>query len=242
MTELLENNGVIVSMFNLEATTLDAFSEWGEEQPRPFIVLSSQKASAVRSRFDAAHELAHMLLHRHVPKSVANHNDSFKLMEDQAHRFAGALLLPARQFCDSLFAPSLDAMKVMKQKWRVAISAMIMRAGDLELINDGHRKKLFANMARRKWRTREPFDNEFVVERPAYLRRCTEVLLERGMIGPSDMTAQTGIPLNDVEQLLVLPAGRLGAALAGVDVIGDCSPHALDQGDQPDVIPFRRAQ
>jgi Zn-dependent peptidase ImmA (M78 family)/DNA-binding XRE family transcriptional regulator len=242
MTELLENNGVIVSMFDLEAETLDAFSEWGESQPRPFIVLSSSKLSAVRSRFDAAHELAHLLLHRRVPRSAANQNDCFNLMEDQAHRFASAFLLPANEFCEALYAPSLEAMRTMKQRWRVSISAMIMRATDLRLIGDDNRKKLFANMARRKWRTHEPYDDELAVERPTYLRRCIEVLLERGMIGPLDMTAQTGIPLSDVEQLTGLPAGRLEKTIGGVEIIGDDDSAPNDDIGQPHVIPFRRAQ
>jgi Zn-dependent peptidase ImmA (M78 family)/DNA-binding XRE family transcriptional regulator len=240
MTGFLENHGVIVSMFDLEASTLDAFSEWAVEEPRPFVVLSPEKRSAVRSRFDAAHELGHMLLHRSVPKSALNQNDCFNLVEDQAHRFAGAFLLPAKEFCDALYAPSLEAMRSMKQSWRVAISAMIMRAADLGMIGDAARKKLFANMARRKWRTREPFDDELEVEKPAYLRRCVDALLERGMIGPLDMTAQTGIPLNDVEQLIGLPRGRLSGDSGIVEIIGDSALDSKCHGDQLDIIPFCR--
>ncbi len=55
---LMEGKGVLVSRFELEADKLDAFSVWESASDRPYVVLAADKASAVRSRFDAAHELA----------------------------------------------------------------------------------------------------------------------------------------------------------------------------------------
>lgn len=241
MIELLENNGGITCMFDFEAATLDAFSEW-DESGRPFFVLSSEKQSAVRSRFDAAHELAHMVLHRNVPSAVANRNDCFALMEDQAHRFAGAFLLPAREFSEALYAPSLDAMRALKPLWRVSISAMVMRSFDLGLIDDNQRKKLFANIARRKWRTREPYDDQLERERPKYLQRCIEVLLDRGIVGPRDLTATTGIPVNDAERLLGLRRGTLATDQMSIDMVSDVPPDAQPEDDEPRIIQFRQAQ
>src|SRR5206468_12535337 len=46
---LVENNGAIVSRYELGARKLDAFSQWREADNAPFIVLGSDKSSASRS-------------------------------------------------------------------------------------------------------------------------------------------------------------------------------------------------
>lgn len=236
---LLETHGAIVSRFDLEAVTLDAFSEWAVGDPRPFVILSSGRNSAVRSRFDAAHELGHMLLHRQISRAAFNQNDSFSLIESQAHRFAGAFLLPASAFAESFYAPTLDALRSMKERWRVAIAAMIMRASGLGLIDGEQSKRMWMNMGRRKWRMREPLDDTLPIEQPQYLRRCMELLLERRMIGPSDISAQLGLPTMDVEQLMGLPRGALSGHAMAIEFAGDDTPPQTGP-DMPDVIPFRK--
>ena len=154
---LLENNGAVVARQELGAAKLDAFSEWSETERTPYIVLGADKSSAVRSRHDAAHELAHMILHRFMDDLPQG---SFKMIEEQAHRFAGAFLLPAKTFAGD-FCPNLDALCSMKITWRVSIQAMIVRAGNLGLIDDDQKTRLFVNLSRRGWRMREPYDDEF---------------------------------------------------------------------------------
>jgi transcriptional regulator with XRE-family HTH domain len=59
---LLENNGVVIGQSRLWADKLDALSDWDDELGgRPYFVLGLDKRSAVRSRFDAAHELGHLM-------------------------------------------------------------------------------------------------------------------------------------------------------------------------------------
>jgi hypothetical protein len=41
----------------------------------------------------------------------------FRLIEDQAHRFAAAFNLPAKGFADQLWAPTLDAFLALKPHW-----------------------------------------------------------------------------------------------------------------------------
>ncbi|MHB8892838.1 MAG: XRE family transcriptional regulator, partial [Candidatus Limnocylindrales bacterium] len=58
---MLERRGVIVSRLAAVTDEVDAFSCW--VSGRPYILLAANKDAADRSRFDAAHELAHLLLH-----------------------------------------------------------------------------------------------------------------------------------------------------------------------------------
>jgi Zn-dependent peptidase ImmA (M78 family)/transcriptional regulator with XRE-family HTH domain len=233
----LENHGAITAKFDLDATTLDAFSEWSPADQRPYVILSSDKGSAVRSRFDAAHELGHLILHRNTPESFFCHKDSFELMENQAHRFASAFLLPESAFTSALYAPTLDAFRSLKETWRVAIAAMIMRVHDLNIVNDEGAKRLWINLGRRKWRTREPLDDRLQPEAPRYLSRCISVLLERRTIAPCDLQFQTGIPAQDIEKLIGLPAGTLADAPLSVDPPTPCE----DDEDFPSVLRFPNA-
>jgi transcriptional regulator with XRE-family HTH domain len=89
----LEINGIIVWRTVFDAEALDAFSEY--RKPHPVIVLSSDKTNYFRSRFDASHELGHLILHRNVDQTTLNKSTDFKIIEDQAHLFASAFLLPS---------------------------------------------------------------------------------------------------------------------------------------------------
>ena len=74
----MENNGIIVSRIHVGAEKLDAFSQWSTSHKIPFVVLSRDKASAVRQRFDAAHELAHLVLHTGVDPKRLNTASDYK--------------------------------------------------------------------------------------------------------------------------------------------------------------------
>jgi Zn-dependent peptidase ImmA (M78 family) len=128
MVYLLENKGCIVSRVLLDADNLDAFSQWRFQEGRPYVVLGADKEAAARSRFDAAHELGHLVLHPNLDSVVLRKTAEFALLEAQAHKFAGAFLLPEARFCSEFRVPTLDALRMMKQKWKVSIGSMLMRA------------------------------------------------------------------------------------------------------------------
>src|SRR3546814_15647567 len=84
MIKLLESKGVHVFSLAEDTKNVDAFSCWRNGQP--FVFLNTFK-SAERSRFDAAHELAHLVLHRHG-------GPQGREAETEANQFASALLMP----------------------------------------------------------------------------------------------------------------------------------------------------
>jgi len=185
--------------------TLDAFSEWEPRGNRPFVILGSHKGSACRSRFDAAHELAHQVLHRAVNKSDYRPNAAFSLIEEQAHKFAAAFLLPAETFGQEVGAVSLDALLSLKQRWRVSVAAIIKRISQLRLIDAEQEKRLWMNLSRRKWRTVEPLDDIIEPEKPTFLPRCFDALVRKKVISPDEIPFQLGLPSVDIEQLIGLP-------------------------------------
>ena len=207
VTWLLENNGAIVVRQKLEAKTLDAFSNWSmDDTLRPYFILGEEKMSAVRSRFDAAHELGHMILHYHVDENVLRNTSSFKLIEKQAHHFASAFLLPEQTFSkEVLFAPNLEMLVPLKSKWRVSIAAMVKRLRQLRLISREREQRLFINISRRHWRTKEPLDDELEIEKPRVLQKALDVLREKNIINQQSLTINLALNIEDIERTIGMP-------------------------------------
>jgi Zn-dependent peptidase ImmA (M78 family)/DNA-binding XRE family transcriptional regulator len=199
---LLENHGFIVARQLFDSETLDAFSEWCESEARPYLVLSTNKASAVRSRFDALHEFGHMLLHRKLPSSWLGEKEKLQLLEKQAHRFASAFLLPRNSFAADLRTVSLDALLTLKMKWRVSVAAMCRRLVDIGFISDSEYSRLCRNMSRRGWRRNEPYDDAIPIERPYYLQRSFEVLAKEGLLHQAMLERKTQLFVSEIQELV----------------------------------------
>jgi Zn-dependent peptidase ImmA (M78 family)/DNA-binding XRE family transcriptional regulator len=208
MTLLLEANGALVVREEFDARTLDAFSEFRQDD-RPYVFLGADKDSSVRSRFDAAHETAHALLHSKVLQSQVNKPSEFKLIEEQANRFAGAFLLPAAPFADDFYTANLDLLKSLKPKWKTSIATMIKRAQDLDLISEVQARLLWINLSRRGWRTEEPYDDELDIEKPTILRRAVELLISNEIQNREDILSRIPLSPRDIEGLTGLEPGYL---------------------------------
>jgi Zn-dependent peptidase ImmA (M78 family)/transcriptional regulator with XRE-family HTH domain len=206
---LMENNGVIVSRGDLVAETLDAFSQWPIDSAHPFVFLGADKASAVRSRHDASHELGHLILHRRVDRKSVRNPVLFKLMENQAHRFALAFNLPASGFANQLWSPTLDAFLALKPHWKTAIAAMIKRCEQLDILSEEQARRSWINMSRRGWRKREPLDDRLAAEQPRLLRRSFELLIKEGIKSTEQILVDLALNASDIEALACLESGYL---------------------------------
>jgi Zn-dependent peptidase ImmA (M78 family) len=230
---LMENQGAIVARDHLGAATLDSLSEYDQATERPLVIIGTDKGTPARWRFDAAHELGHLILHKRVDRRRLKNLAEHKAIEDQAHRFASSFLLPRVPFCEELFAASLDAMLAMKARWRVSIAMMIMRARQTHLINDATEKRLWINYSRRGWRRNEPLDDSMEQESPRVLHRSLELILEAGVQTGQDVVANTGLPIADIESLAWLPERFLERGSAPVAL-------RFKTGLPGNVTPFRR--
>jgi Zn-dependent peptidase ImmA (M78 family) len=209
MILLLENQGAVVGRDRLDADTLDGLSQFASDGDRPFILIGTDKGTAARWRFDAAHELGHVLLHARVPRDILDRPEMHKKIEEQAHRFARAFLLPLASFGDDLFGVNLDAFRGLKPRWNVSIATMIFRARDAGLLSEDTERRLRIGMSRHKWRISEPYDETTPAEEPRLLRRSFELILNERAQTPADVTGQLGLPPSDIETLSGLPPGYL---------------------------------
>lgn len=210
----LENSGVPVTALELPADKQDGFCFISRRLDRAFAGINTENVSCVRARFDAAHELAHIVLHRNVTNEQKRDLSSHNILEGQAHRFASAILFPKASFIREVENVSLDYFSLLKKRWGISISAMIMRAYDLDMIDKEYKSALFRSMTKRRWRgpMREPFDLEMPLEKPRMLQRGIEVALRSGIFSKSSILSTLAMPPQEIEALTGVDAGLLSAS------------------------------
>lgn len=200
LTLAAESAGIIVVREETDITAIEGLSSWSHLLKRPIVLLSADKANAFRSRFDLAHEIGHLILHKHIPR--ADDPDRYKQMEKQAHRFAGAFLLPAETFANEVRVPtSLDNLLILKQRWGTSVAAMMMRLHALGLLSDDEKLALFKRRSARWGSKAEPGDDKWAPEAPRLLRRTVELLISAGVLSAEGIPRYLGFSPRDVEKL-----------------------------------------
>jgi len=193
MTRALENAGVVVTRLHGDAEKVDAFSRLGR---RPIVVLNTDKGSASRSRFDAAHECGHLVLHGGMVTGDPEH-------ENEADRFASALLMPrtgfVREFPRSTEWPELFRCK---KRWKVSVAAVVRRAYDLRLIDAIQYQRAYKYISAKGWRKGEP--DEPVPEIPEMIQIAITLLrktgtTERDLAGALGWTIATFLRVSGVQ-------------------------------------------
>lgn len=151
LIHLLESKGVRVYSLAIEAREVDAFSVWHQEHP--FVFLNTIK-SAEHSRFDAAHELGHLVRDRHTMLHGDAHSPE---MERQANAFASAFLMPrASVLARNPNLVTIDKLIQLKKTWGVSLAALAYRMNQLGLFSEWAYRNLCIQIARNGYRTSEP--------------------------------------------------------------------------------------
>ena len=188
VVHLLELHGVRVFSLSEDCNEIDAFSVWSSGTP--FVFLNNQKTPE-RSIFDAAHELGHLVLHRHGEPQGRE-------LEKEADAFAGAFLLPeagVRATAPSM--PTIASLTRMKRTWRTSIAALGYRMHELGLMSAWHYKHFSIELSRRG-RSNEP--EPLGRETSAILKKALSSLLEDG-VTLRDVARELALPVNEVQAL-----------------------------------------
>jgi len=190
MIHLLESKGIRVYSLSVRSVDVDALSTWKAETP--FIFLNSYK-SAERSRFDAAHELGHLVLHKHGPPSG-------RVGEEEAHRFASSFLMPAASILAR--APKLATISELvrlKKIFGVSVAAINYRLHQLKLITDWQYRSLAIQISKSGYRVSEPeaATRETSLVLPIILGKLYEDGFSRRRIAE-----ELDLPLQELENLL----------------------------------------
>lgn len=203
--QVLENFGAVTARCTLGFLKMDGVSRWSEVDNRPYVLIAGDKASPIRNRFDATHELGHLVLHRGVGFDQARVD--YHLLENQAHRFASAFLMPSESFPLEVKWPTLDGFLALKKRWKVSIAAMIKRCHDLNVVDDEAVVRLWKGRSARGWVKKEPLDEEFSFEQPKLISRSVKMIIENDILTKNQLKEILGVPSEKLEELCALEKG-----------------------------------
>lgn len=240
MVALLERIGVIVGSIEMGTAKLDGVCTWSTSEGRPHILLATDKMSFPRRQMDAAHELAHAVLHRRV--SPEELRKDLKQIEVQAFRLASAFLLPSTTYPREVKRPSLAVLETLKERWRVSIKAQIKRLKDLELIPEGYDVDLYKLYSAKGWNREEPLDDAWPLTEPRILANALNLIADAGVRTKADLLAvEFTMSAGDIENLASLPPGWFSAPAAEVvQLKAPADREAPFERGQGIVVPFAR--
>ena len=181
----LEAGGITVVRDRETDRDIDAYSAVVGQLP--IIVLDGSKRSVWdRDNFNLAHELGHLVMHRGVL-----HTPGTRTVEAQAHRFAGALLAPAKAL-HKVLPRDLDwgCYLELKREWGMSMAALVRRAKDLGVIDDTTYTRAMKQRSAYGWREDEPGSTDRPLPAPRFLRRA----MSKAEIPSSRLANQAHLP------------------------------------------------
>lgn len=188
MIALLEARGIRVFSLSVDAREVDAFSMW--YGGKPFVFLNLKK-TAERCRFDAAHELGHLVMHRHgAPQGQE--------AEREANAFASAFLMPRRSvLANAPRSVTLKGLIAHKKYWNVSAAALNYRLHALKLTTDWTYRTLCIDLAK-LGRDKEPEPSPF--ESSQILKKVFASLREDG-VSKNDVARELMIRPEELDEL-----------------------------------------
>lgn len=194
VVRLLESRGVVCTRLPAQTRRVFAFS--CAFPGRPVVVLSLEREHIAASRFDAAHELGHLVLHPdEEPGSHA--------LERQANAFAAEFLTPADEIAD-LLPRRADWRKLLalKTTWGVSIQALLYRARTLGVMSETVYRRAVTEVSQAGWRVREPGDDGDA-EEPVLLAKAVALAEQRGLT-IEDLAARARMPIETARQIAAM--------------------------------------
>jgi Zn-dependent peptidase ImmA (M78 family) len=198
---LLESHGVRVLALEEDNINVDAYSFWRGD--KPFMFLNTFK-SAEHSIFDCAHELGHLVLHKHGGPKPS------KSAEVEANRFASSFLMPEHDVKAAIPYRLISSKLFIERKirWKVSAMALTVRLHQVGLLSDWQYRSMCIELGRLGYRSSEPkgLDREFS---SVWSQVLTD--LWRKKITKEDIAREIHLPYDEVECLI----GRLVGNYSG---------------------------
>lgn len=201
----IELSGVHIVEKNIGGKA-DAYSTWSKDCQTAFIVLGKRK-SAVRRNFDLAHELGHLLMHANR-EFLTLDKDEYSKLEAEANLFASFFLLPEKEFLQDFSAlkaiSNPESYIEMKMKYHVSIQALEMRAYKLGLLTQQQHTYFYRQIARKKYREKEPLDGEIVLKRPGKIRNIMQIVFSNHLLSLADFLEELHVEVAYIGKLFTI--------------------------------------
>lgn len=190
LIHLLEGRGVRVFSLMEDTRNLDALSFW--HGSTPFMFLNTMKSSE-RSRFDAAHELGHLVMHSHGPPSG-------RVAEQEADAFAAAFLMPRTSvLAHATRHATVPSLVRLKETWGVSIAALAHRLNDVRLLSDWRYRQVCIALHKGGYDRHEP--DSMSREQSRALEKMFLVLRQEGL-SKRDIAQELSWPVDELRALV----------------------------------------
>lgn len=148
IVHLLEAHGVRIFSLAEGFLDVDAFSIYWHALP--YVWLNTRK-SGERGRFDAAHELGHLVLHSEDRRASGARE------EEEANLFAAAFLMPRSSVVSARLGHA-NAQQILAAKcyWKVSAMALTHRLHELRLTTNWEYRQACVQLSRLGYRSSEP--------------------------------------------------------------------------------------
>ena len=145
---------------------------------------------------DVAHELGHLVMHnKGIPRS--------RQAEFEANRFAGAILMPARDILAHVpRATSLGTIHKMKARWKVAAIALVYRLWTLNLLSEWQYRMFCKDLSAAGYRRGE---------KDGIVRESSQILVK-----VFDALRQDGVSRASIARDLSITFDELNALISGL--------------------------
>ncbi|HNH43301.1 MAG TPA: ImmA/IrrE family metallo-endopeptidase, partial [Agitococcus sp.] len=156
--------------------------------------------SAERMHFDAAHELAHIILHHFDKKAIPEYEPDNRIKESEADKFASSFLMPTDAFLQN--RPnyiSLENMIEYKKYWGVSLAAINYKLHKLNQITDWTYRSNCVKINTLGYHQDEPQGRDY--DQSLFFGKALKVLGEQPKFSLSKMLDEIRILESDFDEL-----------------------------------------
>jgi Zn-dependent peptidase ImmA (M78 family)/transcriptional regulator with XRE-family HTH domain len=204
VVHLLEAKGVETYWLNIDSDSVDAVSMRLDNTP--FVFLNLKKIAGERGRFDACHELGHLVLHGGKRSDDLDDGE----IEAEADCFASAFLMP-RQLIDKHGTSSarMESLLPLKRLFGVSLQAIARRLRDVGIVSQPQYVSFQKELSRRGQIKSEP--QQLQREHSGLHPQIKERLSSQG-VSPEEFCRQIALDARDVAELMPTFAPELSSA------------------------------
>jgi Zn-dependent peptidase ImmA (M78 family)/DNA-binding XRE family transcriptional regulator len=163
VTDLIENHGIIVFPIDFGTRLISDITT--DTEKGIYIIFLNSVMPPDRKRFTLCHVLGHIIMHNF---------SKIETIEQEADRFASEFLIPSNEIIHSLTNLSISKLADLKRQWKVSMQSILVKAGQLNIITEKQKTRLWQEISTKGFRLKEPVDISIKNEEPTILKDIIE--------------------------------------------------------------------